>query len=42
MCGPRIGGHPSKYWAAKLLDLGDRLVPDTCHMPNADAGRKII
>ena len=25
--------HPSKYWpSAKLLDLGDRLVPDT---PNA-------
>ena len=28
--------HPSKYWAsAKLLDLGDRLIPDTYHTPNA-------
>ena len=36
ICKPRTGGHPSKYWpSAKLLDLGDRLVPDTYHIPNA-------
>ena len=30
ICRPRTSGHPSKYWpSARLLDLGDRLVPDT-------------
>ena len=36
------GGHPSKYWpSAKVLDLGDRLVPDTYDTPNA-VGAKMI
>ena len=36
ICRPRTGGHPSKYWlSAKLLDLGDCLVPDTYHTLNA-------
>ena len=33
ICRPRTGGHSSKYRpsANKLLDLGDRIVPDTDH-----------
>ena len=32
---PRTDGHPSKYWSsAKLLDLSDRLAPDTYHTLN--------
>ena len=39
---PRTGGHSSKYWpSAKLLDLCDRLLPDTYHTPNA-VGNRII
>ena len=34
-CRSQTGGHPSKYRpSARLLDLGDRLVPDTYHTPN--------
>ena len=36
ICRPRNGGHPSKYWpSAKMLDLADRLIPDTDHTPNS-------
>ena len=35
MCRPRTGGNLFKYWPSeKLLDLGDRLAPDTYHIPN--------
>ena len=32
--GPTVT-HPSTRLSAKLLELGDRLVPDICHTPNA-------
>ena len=39
----RTGGHPSKYWPSeKLLDLGDRLAPDTYHTPNTAGHFSII
>ena len=42
VCRPRTGSHPSKYWPSeKLLDLGDRLAPDTYHTPNTVGLRQI-
>ena len=52
ICRPRTDEHPSTYWPkAKLLDFGDRLVPDTYDTPiavscfsifNATSNRKTI
>ena len=42
ICRPRTDGHVSKYWpSAKLLELGDRLVPDIYYTPNS-VGEKIV